>query len=105
LRSGAQADDGCEALGQYIPFAKTEAERLASGDPRPSVEERYPSFGRYYSEVIRAIDGLVKDRLMLCEDAATEQARLLQAGLSAGVPEPRGNLPPQATPPLCHRPH
>ncbi len=105
LRSGAQADDGCEALGQYIPFAKTEAERLASGDPRPSVEERYPSFGRYYSEVIRAIDGLVKDRLMLCEDAATEQARLLHAGLSAGVPEPRGNLPPQATPPLCHRPH
>jgi len=105
LRSGAQADDGCEALGQYIPFAKTEAERLASGDPRPSVEERYPSFGRYYSEVIRAVDGLVKDRLMLCEDAATEQARLLQAGLSAGVPEPRGNLPPQATPPLCHRPH
>jgi hypothetical protein len=102
LRSGAQANDGCEQAGQYIPFARTEAERVGSGDPRPSVEERYPSFGEYYSKVIGAIDGLVKDRLMLCEDAADEQARLLQAGLSAGVPSPRGKLPPQTTPPLCH---
>jgi hypothetical protein len=104
LRSGPQANDGCEAAGQYIPFARTEADRLASGDPRPSVEERYPSFGEYYSEVIRAIDGLVKTRLMLCEDAEREQARLLQAGLNAGVPPPHGKLPPQTTPALCHRP-
>ena len=104
LRSGPQANDGCEAAGQYIPFASTEADRLASGDPRRSVEERYPSFGEYYSEVIRAIDGLVNDRLMLCEDAEQEQARLLQSGLNAGVPPPHGKLPPQTTPPLCHRP-
>jgi hypothetical protein len=77
---------------------------VGSGDPRPSVEERYPSFGEYYSKVIRAIDGLVKDRLMLCEDADDEQARLLQAGLNAGVPSPQGKLPPQTTPPLCHGP-
>ena len=102
LRAGPQADDGCEAAGQYLPFATTEAARLASGNPRPSVEERYPSFGEYYSEVIRAIDGLVKDRLMLCEDADAAQARLLQAGLDAGVPPPHGKLPPQATPPHCH---
>jgi hypothetical protein len=44
---------------------------------------------------------LVKDRLMLCEDADVEQARLLQAGLNAGVPPPHGKLPPQTTPPLC----
>ena len=47
LRSGAQANDGCEASGQYIPFARTAVERELSGDPRPSVEERYPSFGQY----------------------------------------------------------
>ena len=47
LRSGPQANDGCESSGQYIPFAKTQAERLASGDPRPSVQERYPTFERY----------------------------------------------------------
>jgi hypothetical protein len=101
LRSGPQANDGCESSGQYIPFARTKAERVASGDPRPSVEERYPSFGQYRSAVMRAIDGLVKDRLMLCEDADDAQARLLQAGLDAGVPAPKGNLPPQETVPHC----
>jgi Alpha/beta hydrolase domain len=94
LRRGAQANDGCEAVGQYIPFARTRADRLASGDPRPSIEERYPSFGKYYSAVIRAIDELVKNRLLLCEDAEAEQTRLLTAGLAAGVPPPKGNLPP-----------
>jgi hypothetical protein len=101
LRSGPQANDGCEAAGQYIPFARTRADRLASGDPRPSVEERYPSFGQYAAKVKNAIDGLVKDRLMLCEDADDAQARLLAAGLAAGVPAPNGNLPPQSTVPHC----
>ena len=44
LRSGVWANDGCEAAGQFIPFAATEAARAATGDPRPSVEARYPSF-------------------------------------------------------------
>ncbi|OGO59678.1 MAG: hypothetical protein A2V85_05755 [Chloroflexi bacterium RBG_16_72_14] len=101
LRAGPQANDGCEASGQMIPFARTRAEREAAGDPRPSIEERYPSFGMYYSAVMRAIDDLVKDRLMLCEDADDERARLLQAGLDKGVPPPSGNLPPQANVPHC----
>jgi hypothetical protein len=100
LRSGPQADDGCESSGQYLPFARTEPERLASGDPRASVEERYDSIGEYYGEVIRAIDRLVKDRLMLCEDVADAQTRLLQAGLDAGIPAPDG-LPPRVTPRHC----
>jgi hypothetical protein len=104
LRSGAWANDGCEAAGQFIPFARTEAERLATGDPRPSIEERYPSFGQYYSQVIRAIDDLVRERLLLCEDADDQQARLLRAGLDRGVPSPAGHLPPQPQPPLCHTP-
>ncbi len=101
LRLGVWANDGCESSGQYIPFAKTQADRTASGDPRPSIQERYPSFGEYTSAVRRAIDGLVKDRLMLCEDADDQQARLLAAGLAAGVPPPHGNLPPQSTVPQC----
>ncbi len=103
LRAGPQANDGCEGSGQYIPFTKTKNERVISGDPRPSVEERYPSFGQYYSAVIRAIDGLVRDRLMLCEDADDQQARLLQAGLDAGVPAPQGKLPPQPVVPQCQK--
>ena len=100
LRAGPQANDGCESSGQYIPFARTQAERLAGGDPRPSIEERYPSYGQYRSAVMRAIDDLVKDRFMLCEDADDALARLLDAGLAAGVPAAKGN-PPQSTVPHC----
>jgi len=50
---------------------------------------------------MRAIDGLVNDRLMLCEDADNQQDRLLTAGLNAGVPAPHGNLPPHSTVPHC----
>jgi len=98
LRSGPQANDGCESAGQYIPFAKTAADRTASGDPRPSVGERYPSFGMYRAAVRNAIDDLVKDRLMLCEDTDDQQTRLLAAGLAAGVPAPNGSGKPLPIP-------
>jgi hypothetical protein len=29
--------------GSFVPFARTEAERRARGDPRPSIESRYPT--------------------------------------------------------------
>ncbi len=37
--------DLCDAFGQKIDFAQTRAERLAAGDPRLSIEERYPNHG------------------------------------------------------------
>jgi len=101
LRSGVWANDGCEASGQYIPFKATAAERTAAGDPRPSVQERYPSFAMYRSGVMRAIDDLVRGRFMLCDDAGNVFARLQQAGLTAGVPPPQGNPSPQETVPAC----
>ncbi len=88
LRAGVWANDGCEGSGQFIPFAATKAERVASGDPRPSVQERYKSFGQYRSAVVNAVDDLVKRRLMLCEDADDQVVRLIDAGLDAGVPRP-----------------
>jgi hypothetical protein len=101
LRSGVWANDGCEASGQYIPFQATKAQRIAAGDPRPSVQERYPSFAMYRAAVMNAIDGLVKDRFMLCEDTEAVFSRLLQAGLAAGVPAPKGNPMPQDQVPSC----
>lgn len=101
LRSGKWANDGCESSGQYIPFEATKAERVAAGDPRPSVQERYPSFPMYRAAVMNAIDNLVKKRFMLCEDTKAEYARLLQAGLAAGVPAPKGNPMPQDQVPSC----
>jgi hypothetical protein len=64
--------------GGYIPFAKTKAERLASGDPRLSIEERYPNLWAYYSAAAAAAADLVKRRLLLPEDAV----RLLKQVLS-----------------------
>jgi alpha/beta hydrolase family protein len=101
LRSGVWANDGCEASGQYIPFRATQAQRIAAGDPRPSVQERYPSFAMYRAAVMKAIDDLVKQRFMLCEDTDAVFARLLEAGLAAGVPAPQGNPMPQEHVPSC----
>ena len=101
LRSGVWANDGCEGSGQYIPFEATKAERIAAGDPRPSVQERYHSFAMYRAAVKNAIDDLVKNRFMLCEDTEAIYTRLLQAGLAAGVPAPKGNPMPQDQVPSC----
>ncbi|HYX19726.1 MAG TPA: alpha/beta hydrolase domain-containing protein [Thermoanaerobaculia bacterium] len=100
LRGGPQANDGCESSGQFIPFAKTEAARGA--DPRPSVEERYKTFEDYHARIRVAINDLVEERLMLCEDAQSEEARLMQRGLDLGVPAPAGGtLPATSLPPAC----
>ena len=101
LRAGPQANDGCEGAGQIIPFAKTAAQRLAAGDPRRAVEERYPSFEAYRRAIDQALDALIGDRLLLCEDAAAEQRRLYAAGLARGVPPPPGGVPAPAKLPHC----
>jgi len=88
LRSGVWANDGCEASGQYIPFAATTAARTAANDPRLSVQERYPSFGFYKTQVVLAVDKLVRDRFLICDDTQDIVNRLLQAGITAGVPAP-----------------
>jgi len=94
LRQGAQASDGCEANGQFIPFAKTEADRVKTNDPRPSVEARYKTFADYHGKVRSALEEMVSDRLLLCEDAGFEEARLMQAGVTRGVPPPEGGVLP-----------
>ena len=38
---------------------------------------------------------------MLCDDTAPVYARLLQAGLDAGVPASKGNQQPQEQVPAC----
>ena len=85
LRAGPQAGDGCEGVGQMIPFPKTKADRLASSDPRLSIEERYPSFAMYSAAVRKAVDDMVARRLMLHEDAPAAVSRLLKAGQATGA--------------------
>ena len=56
--------------GGYIPFAKTKAQRLATGDPRPSLEERYATHEGYVERVKAAAKKLVVERFLLEDDAA-----------------------------------
>jgi len=55
--------------GGYIPFAKTKAQRLASGDPRLSLEERYGTHEAYVAKVKDAAKRQVAERFLLPEDA------------------------------------
>jgi hypothetical protein len=66
----ADGHDGCDAAGQRIPFAKTKAERMASGDPRLSLEERYADHATYVRLVTEAAQRLREQRFLLEEDAA-----------------------------------
>lgn len=68
-REGLGSGGMCGASGFSIAFAATRAERLATGDPRLSVEERYRNEADYVKRVSAAADRLVRQRLMLRADA------------------------------------
>ncbi|TMH90759.1 MAG: hypothetical protein E6H42_12840 [Betaproteobacteria bacterium] len=62
-------DQNCDYVGGMIPFAKTKAERLASGDPRLSLEERYKDHAGYVAAVTAAAANAVAQGFLLQEDA------------------------------------
>jgi hypothetical protein len=55
-------------FGSFIPLARNATERQSSGDPRPSVAERYSSREQYMGEFAAAAMRLIKDRFLLKED-------------------------------------
>jgi len=59
---------GVDMLGSSIPFPRTAAERRATGDARPSVEERYQGRDDYLRRARSAAAALVEDRLLLGAD-------------------------------------
>jgi hypothetical protein len=56
-------------VGGFIPFAKTKAERVSTGDPRPSLEERYQTHDGYVQVLGAAARSLVKDGYLRQADA------------------------------------
>jgi hypothetical protein len=67
-------DVGAEGMlvslaGSYIPFSRTKAERIASGDPRPSIQERYGTFQEYQKQFAATCETLMKQGYLLKEDA------------------------------------
>lgn len=57
-----------EFTGSTIAFADTSEERAATGDPRRSILERYPTKEAYIAAIREAAESLVADRLMIAED-------------------------------------
>ncbi len=68
-RAGHFEGGMCNLQGSFIPFAVTRAEREATGDPRPSLEERYPTRDAYVAAIRQAADHLVAQRFLLPDDA------------------------------------
>ena len=65
-------------LGSWIPLAKTAEERKKSGDPRPSIAERYASEEDYVGKFEQAAKKLIEQRFLLQEDlpAILERGKL-----------------------------
>lgn len=73
----------CVLTGSYFPFAATKAERLLSGDPRPSLQETYVNHDGFVNAVRAAARELVRERFLLEADAdadvdAAEASNVLQ---------------------------
>jgi len=84
LRTAGHAENELYLGGYYIPFAQTQAERLAKGDPRLSLEERYSNHNDYVEKVTNAVNHLVREHLLLKEDA--ERIKEAAAQTSIGKP-------------------
>ena len=67
--AGPRGRDLCGLTGAFFPFARTRAERLAGGDPRLSLEERYGDHAGFVDAVRRAAEESVARRILLQEDA------------------------------------
>ncbi len=66
--TGQVLSPGGTVVGGAIPFAVSRAERVASGDPRPSIEERYASRDEYLARVRECAATLVQQGYLLTED-------------------------------------
>jgi len=75
----------CGLTGSVIPLAATRAERERTNDPRPSLEERYPTHAAYVGAVERAANRLVAERLLLPADAE----RIAREAQGAEIGRPR----------------
>lgn len=78
---GFHKDKMCMYAGGMIPFAKTKAEREASGDPRLSLEERYADHAGYVAAVRKAAANAMAHGFLLQKD----HDALIAAAEASGV--------------------
>jgi len=65
-------------VGAFVPFARTREARVASGDPRRSVAERYRNREEFLAQVDRAAHALVEQRFLLAADGGAVRERAAQ---------------------------
>ena len=99
-RAGFAEGDLASLAGSFVPFARTQTERDASGDPRLSIEERYASHEDYVQQVASAARQLQAAGFLLEEDAEryveaakardplNEDVSLAPLTLSKAAPQP-----------------
>jgi len=69
LQEGYGAGGACGFMGGFIPFARTRADRVATGDPRPSLEERYHDHQGFVTRVRAVAQAQVRQGWLLPQDA------------------------------------
>ena len=89
VASGPLMGNEASLAAGYIPFAMTKAERVASGDPRRSIEERYGSQEGYDCVVRHVATQEVRKGLLLQEDA---DRLIAQAAASNVLPSDPDNF-------------
>lgn len=57
--------------GATHPFPRTRAERDATGDPRPAIDERYPDLAAYLAQVRAHAEALIAQGYVLADDLET----------------------------------
>jgi len=87
--AGFHAGQVCNYVGGMVPFAKTKAQRLASGDPRLSLEERYQnSHAGYVAAVKKAADNAACQGYLLAKGPAKDGSMPKCAtNIPAGFPD------------------
>ena len=85
--SGFHAGQVCNYVGGMVPFAKTKAARLAAGDPRLSLEERYKTHDGYVAAVRAAADNAACQGYLLAGPDAAAMGAKCTGPIPAGFPD------------------
>jgi len=83
---GFSQGDACDLTGGYIPFAKTVADRQASGDHRLSLQERYGNVTKYRRSRRRLPSALSITATVAGDEGAAVTSAVNQA-IQAGLPQ------------------
>jgi hypothetical protein len=86
ISGGVDKGKICTLNGAFIPFFKTKAERMKSGDPRLSLEERYGTHQGYVDAVKMAAEKAVAERFLLRADVDRLEAQAAASDVLAEKP-------------------